>query len=243
MPTHLAKSVEADRLKFCDEPSFDAVPFLSTQLRDVFVNPLNHAEAPEEELRPPKVSVRCSAKERLRLLEKLDGSGRLRSFRGKDEVLQWDLCSPKRRGSGQDGARRPSPQHAGGCDMSMDQLFGFGVAAGARLFAEKGEELRMFAEDLREFYHAFLISVQRTRRNALASGLSKFRISGALKRSSEEKSSWSPVWGLWQWVTAKRLQWDRSFIWRSFFVHEPSTWTTLACCTAGLRGRSGLPGS
>ena len=26
VPTHLAKSVEADRLKFCGEPSFDAAP-------------------------------------------------------------------------------------------------------------------------------------------------------------------------------------------------------------------------
>ena len=42
------------------------------------------------------------------------------------------------------------------------------VAQLNHIFLQADEELRMFAEDLREFYHAFIISDQRVLRNALA---------------------------------------------------------------------------
>ena len=170
VPTHLAKSVEAERLRFCEEPSFDAAPFLSSELRDIFVNPLDHAVAPDDEMHPPRVNVRCSARERLKLLEKLDSSGRLSFMRPSEVRMRFRnglFAVPK------DGerdrmvldARPPNLLEDAACPWintlaSVSQL--------EHVFLREEEEMRLFAEDLREFYHAFLISEQRTRRNALA---------------------------------------------------------------------------
>ena len=170
VPMHLAKSVEADRLKFCGEPSFDAAPFLSPMLRDVFINPLDHAAAAEEDLQPPRVSVRCSGKERLRLLEKLDSSGRLRLMRPSDVRMRFRngiFAVPK------DGSRDRMVLDARPPNMLEDATCSWinslaSVSQLDHVFLRTDQEMRMFAEDLREFYHAFLISEQRTRRNALA---------------------------------------------------------------------------
>ena len=77
MPAHLAKAVEAHRFKLWQTPSFDASPFLDYKMRSLYNFPLDHAEKEENGGKPPRVTVRCSAKERLRLLETLDKTGRL----------------------------------------------------------------------------------------------------------------------------------------------------------------------
>ena len=170
VPAHLAKGVEAERLKFCEEPSFDATPFLSAELRDIFVNPLDHAASPEEGLQPPRVNVRCSAKERLRLLEKLDSSGRLRFMRPSEVRMRFRnglFAVPK------DGTRDRMVLDARPPNMLEDAASPWintlaSVSQLEHVFLEEDQEMRLFAEDLREFYHAFIISEQRTRRNALA---------------------------------------------------------------------------
>lgn len=170
VPAHLAKSVEAERLRFCEEPSFDATPFLSPELRDIFVNPLDHAVAPDDEMHPPRVNVRCSARERLKLLEKLDSSGRLAFMRPSDVRMRFRnglFAVPK------DGERGRMVLDARPLNLLEDAACPWintlaSVSQLEHVFLKDEEEMRLFAEDLREFYHAFLISEQRTRRNALA---------------------------------------------------------------------------
>lgn len=93
VPAHLAKSVEASRFKFWKTPTFDAAPFLDYKMRSLYLRPLDYAEKDLEDIIPPRVSVRCSARERLRLLETLDQSGRLQLV---TEAEEWPFRHSKR---------------------------------------------------------------------------------------------------------------------------------------------------
>eukprot|EP00435_Cladocopium_sp_Y103_P064249 s246_g25.t4 len=169
--THLAKAVEPDRFQFWKTPSFDAVPFLDDVNREFFKFPISLAEAPDPELRPaPRVTVRCNRNSRVRLLEKLDESDRL-ALVPVDEV-RWHYRNgmfsiPKdgKRDRMVLDARPPNVlEHTEDvwiASLGSTQQF-------AHYFLEEDEVARVFAEDLREFYHSFLISDERVKRNALA---------------------------------------------------------------------------
>ena len=78
---HPAKPVQPSRLQFWKEPSFDPLPFLDQQNQESYLWSLDLAKAPEDAERPPKVRVRCSLSQRIKLLEKLDSCGRLKLAR------------------------------------------------------------------------------------------------------------------------------------------------------------------
>lgn len=170
VPAHLAKAVEARRFKFWKTPSFDASPFLDYKMRSLYNFPLDHAEKDEDAVKPPRVSVRCSAQERLRLLETLDQTGRLQLVTEAEVRMKFRngmFSIPKDQSKDRMvlDARPPNLLE----DPACDWIGSLGsVAQLNHLFIKPEEELRMFAEDLREFYHAFVISAQRVRRNALA---------------------------------------------------------------------------
>ena len=169
VPSHLAKKIEPSRLKFWSEPSFNALPFLDYANQQTFEFPLSFAEEPCEETLPaPRVSVRCAREDELSFLELLDSTGRLELVPEEEVRMQYRngaFAIPK------DGLRdrmvldaRP-PNVLEGPEKRWIQSLG-SISQFSHFFLKDEEEAVVFAEDLREFYHAFTISQQRKRRNA-----------------------------------------------------------------------------
>lgn len=76
---HVAKDIEAHRLKFIGQPSFDPVPYLDNANREQYLHPLEKVkeEEMEEPFNLPRVKVRCRGRARMEFLEKLDAGKRL----------------------------------------------------------------------------------------------------------------------------------------------------------------------
>ena len=168
---HVAKAVEPDRLRFWKNPSFDPTEYLDPENAATYVRPLAFAAKPEEvDFVPPKVKVRIRQKDRIRFLELLDSTkrlGLLREEQIRPGYLNGVFCVPK------DGARDRMVLDArppNGLE-STEERWIKSLASTQQLqhyFLEEDEKVRLFAEDIREFYHAFKVSHQRMRRNALA---------------------------------------------------------------------------
>ena len=164
-PACLARAVKPERLKFWQTPSFDPLPFLDDDNGATFSRPLDFARPPVlEDVGPPRVRVRMAQKDRVKFLELLDSCGRLallpskfarQGFENglfvvpKDEARDRMVLDARPANCLEDPEKRWIRSLA-----SVSQLLHF--------FVEPYEEIRTFAEDLREFYHAFLISPQRT---------------------------------------------------------------------------------
>ena len=168
---HVAKDVEPDRLFFHGEPSFDPVPFLDWRNRKTYTRPLDFAaELDPDDPILPKVKLRCAASSRIQVLEKLDQVKRLHLVdaascrRGFENGL---FCIPKDLGRDRMilDARR-----ANACEESEKRwIYSLGsLQQFQHVFLEPEEDARLYAEDLREFYHCFRIGAQRRIRNALA---------------------------------------------------------------------------
>eukprot|EP00435_Cladocopium_sp_Y103_P030866 s2573_g7.t1 len=169
-PAHLAKAVEPDRLKFWDVPTFHAEEFLDEKNRAVYLDPLSYASPPDHCLHPPPhVRVRIASRDKLALLKKLDSSNRLalvpaRAVRKGYENGLFTVPKDGERDRMVLDARPPN------CLESNDDQWIRSLGSLSQLqhfFLEPFEELRIFAEDLREYYHAFCISPNRVLRNAL----------------------------------------------------------------------------
>ena len=168
---HVAKNVEPERLHFHGVPSFDPRPYLDNQNRSVYEQPLQHAAwVDPEDPRLPQVKLRCEAGKKVRVLEKLDEVRRLALFNEEDCRKGFSnglFAIPK------DGvrdrmildARRPNF-----CEESERRwIFSLGsLQQMGHIFIKPDEEIRLHAEDLREFYHCFKISEERRKRNILA---------------------------------------------------------------------------
>ncbi len=179
-PEHLAKAVEPDRLKFWGEPSFEAGEYLDERNRASYLNPLAHARAADiEEFKPPRVSVRCKTRDKIKLLEKLDSGGRLgllpvESVRMSYRNGLFGIPKDESRDRMILDARPPNLLE----DSEDRWIKSLGsLAQLSHFFIAENEEIRIFAEDLREFYHAFLISRERLCRNALAMEVSPSEVS------------------------------------------------------------------
>ena len=167
---HVAKAVEPDRLRFWKTPSFDPTEFLDPANRQSYAAPLDGAELPEESgFVPPRVKVRIQKNNRIKFLELLDSSDRLRLVPEKDVrqgYLNGVFCVPKDQDRDRmvldarppNGLEKPENRWIRSL-ASTQQLQHF--------FTQPGEQVMLFAEDLREFYHAFKISKQRVVRNCL----------------------------------------------------------------------------
>lgn len=167
---HVAKAIQPERLKFWKVPSFDPSQFLDDANRESFLRPLDfalHAEdAPEK---PPSVRFRISRKDRLRFVKLLDATDRLALFSagaGKPGFECGGFGIPK------DALRdrlvldaRP-PNVLERSERRWIKSLGSATQL-QHLFLKNSQILKVFAEDLREYYHAFLISEQRKLRNIL----------------------------------------------------------------------------
>ena len=169
-PASLAQSVVPERFRFFERPSFDPMPYLSRDSREVFQRPLDFARVIPDEEPVPRTQVRCSREAALRLLTVLDQSGRLAlrpAGQIRKRVLNGIFAIPKdlERDRMILDARAPNQAE------SIQQPWLRSMASVEQLQwieLKETEELRVSAEDLREYYHCFRIEEQRIRRNGLA---------------------------------------------------------------------------
>ena len=167
---HVAKAVEPDRLRFWKTPSFDPCGFLDRQNAQTYANPLEFAEKPAEtDFVPPRVKVRVNRASRVKFLELLDSTERLSLLKPdciRPGFLNGVFCVPKdaERDRMVLDARPPN-----GLEKTEDRWIRSLASTHQLLhfFVEPAEEVLLFAEDLREFYHAFQITEHRLKRNAL----------------------------------------------------------------------------
>ena len=167
---HVAKEVDPSRLKFHGVLTFDPCPFLDNYNRQKFQFPLDFALDPSTCNIPiPNVTVRCKQKSCIALLELMDSSNRLAllPFDAIRKGLECGLFSvPK---DGQRDRLIMDARPANSCETS-DSPWIRSLASLQQLqhvFLEDHQNLIMQCEDLREFYHSFLIGDQRRCRNAL----------------------------------------------------------------------------
>jgi hypothetical protein len=168
----LAKQVEPERLKFWKSPSFDPSPFLDDHNRETFLFPLDcSAVADVVEHPAPRVRVHVSKSNEVKLLETLDSCERLQLLPEKEVRMAYRngmFSIPKDAAKDRMvlDARPPNVLEDGKDSLWIHSLGS--VSQFSHLFLQPDEVARMFSEDIREFYHAFCISPQRLRRNALA---------------------------------------------------------------------------
>ncbi len=153
---HVAKDLEPSRLKFQGVPSFDPLPFLDKANQATYARPLDFAaEIPAEDLDLPRVKVRCKAGQRLKILEKLDEVQRLSLFRAEDCRTGFanglfGIPKDQERDRMILDARRPNSVE----ESERRWIFSLGSLAQFNyIYLEEDEEMRLHAEDLREFYH------------------------------------------------------------------------------------------
>ena len=168
--TCLAKPVQPDRLRFWERPSFDARPFMDFKTLQTFTRPLDYALAEDEELHPPpRVSVRCRGADVMGFLKALDDGDRLALVPTSQVRLAYRngvFSIPK----DQEKDRMVLDARPPNCLETNDDpwLGSLGsLAQFQHYFLKPNEKAYIFAEDLREYYHSFIITEQRVKRNAL----------------------------------------------------------------------------
>lgn len=73
------KQVDASRLSFVGSPAFDPSPYLDPLSKLIYADPLSNRLDPSScSIRPPKLRIHCSRREKVKLFSLLDASGRLR---------------------------------------------------------------------------------------------------------------------------------------------------------------------
>ena len=170
----LAKEVECDRLPFKGVPSFNPAPFLESEARRMYEDPLADALPPEEALQaPPHVQVRGSYKEILKLCRKLDDSSRL-------ALLDPALVRP-----GREAGLFSLMKSVTADRMILDSRPANELEVGLTewtatmastcplldLVIPAGYQAVAAGEDLRDYYYFFRVTGRRSLRNAI-----KFRI-------------------------------------------------------------------
>ena len=162
--------VEPSRLNFVGQPSFDPVPFLDSANRATYLRPLDFARKVHADEAVPRVSVRADRRQTRELLELLDRTGRLRLFK-KEEVrprLRSGLFSVAK-----DHARDRMVLDARPPNLAEETESRWIRSLGTLeqfqfIFLPPECDFEIYTEDLKEFYHAFVVSEQRARRNVFA---------------------------------------------------------------------------
>lgn len=191
---HVAKDIEPARLKFVGVPEFDPVPFLDYANQKQYLQPLDSCVVDDlEGLQLPHVKVRCSRAKQLELVEKLDEVGRLALVPGRlvrKQLLNGMFCLPKDQLRDRMilDARRPNAVEA----SEKRWIYSLGSAGQLlHLHLEPHEDLVLHAEDLREYYHCFVVPEQRKIRNALCMSFAPHQVrhlkcfKGDLEKESE----------------------------------------------------------
>ena len=169
LPCHVLP-VEPDRLNFVGRPSFDPRPYLDTANRQTYEDPLRFAEPLTEETRLPHVAVQANKDQARRLLKLLDSSGRLELF-AREEVrpgVRSGLFSVPKDGQRDRMVLDARPPNA--LESSESRwIKSLGTLEQIQFMHLPDDcDLEVHAEDLREFYHSFIVSPIRAARNVLA---------------------------------------------------------------------------
>ena len=167
---HVAKDVEPERYKFYGRPDFEASEYLDEENRDRYLHPLDHARMMDpDDPTLPRVKVRGSRKNQLKLLEVLDQTGRLALLTSKEVEKGFEnglFSIPKDAEKDRMvlDARRPNSRE----QPEQRWIYSLGSTVQLQhLFLEEDQVLLLHAEDLRDYYHSFKVSSQRIARNAL----------------------------------------------------------------------------
>ena len=170
-PTMLAKDIEAERLKFSGSPTFDPAELLSPNTRSWYQAPLQNA-IPEEDFMEelPHVQVRGQRSEVLKLLRRLDQSGRLKLFCPQDVrmTVRSGLFSLMKSLTADRLIMDCRPPN---CLEEPLSEFTQCMASPTPLLdmvLRPGFDLRASGEDLKDFYYFFSVTPERAARNCLA---------------------------------------------------------------------------
>ena len=157
--------LRADRVAFFGRPSFDPEPFLKGLTLDIFKSPSAFRVVPDRA--PPRVRMRSSRREFLRLCQKLHDSRRLIVYPAADSdpgrrvaihVVYKDLEHDRlildaRPPNSMEVAVNQWAQHLGSAAMILE------------IFLAPEECLQISASDLRDMYHVFVVPPDRAKRN------------------------------------------------------------------------------
>ena len=176
----LAKDIEADRLQFQGRPGFDPEPLLTPLAKLWYSTPLDHAVHPEDYVdEVPHVQVKGKRKEILKLLARLDKTGRLAIFAPQSVRDGY--------GSGMFALMKNAEKDrlildARPSNCLEQPLAEFTQCMGSPvpildMVLPADRILLMSGEDLRDYYYYFCVSSQRAARNFI-----KFKLSAAEAR-------------------------------------------------------------
>ncbi len=168
------KEIESDRLAFVGVPSFDPSPFLDDHSRKVFQCPLECSRDPTDYHGPiPHVKIHCSRSEKIRLFELLDSSGRLSlhtadQIRGSYTSGMFSVVKSLDRDRLILDSRPPNM-----LEVPMQRWIRSLASAESlsQICLTADELLLCSGNDVRDYYHMFVATEQRKRRNALAGPL------------------------------------------------------------------------
>ena len=171
LPYVAARPLESDRIVFGAPPNFDPLPYLDHKTAAMYEHPeQHHRQDPEE---PPRVSIRATADEKLRLYRKMADCGRLSFLR--EEEVDASFASGLF-GVVKDMARdrlimdsRPANGREQGLNHWCGCLANAALLGGIEL--ETSEELRLSGQDIKDFFYQFVIGHSRACRNALVGKL------------------------------------------------------------------------
>lgn len=170
-----ARPIQADRLNFPGRPGFDPVKFFDARTCELYLKPLDYSiDHRTCGIDVPRVSVRATEDNKIKLFKALAESGRLApveaaATRGKFCSGLFSVLKDSRRDRLILDARPPNALESQKTDWCGTMGAGSSLADLSLL---PHEEFRMSGLDLRDFFYQFSISKQRTARNTLAGTVS-----------------------------------------------------------------------
>ena len=175
----MAKDLDVTRLSLPSAPpGFDPSPYLDRPLRSLFLAPSDHAWPIESAVAPPpRVQFRCRTKAaRLDFLAALDSSKRLRLFPA-DRFDHRTACGVFAIPKGLDADRLIIDARPSNLCVPTDVRWLATMGSAFSLLSielEDHEQLLLTGEDIRDFYHQFVVTADRA---------SQYRLVGFFKPS------------------------------------------------------------
>ena len=172
-PFVTAKPIEADRLQFGPPPAFDPLPYMDSKTAAMYLEPglFHRAEA----YPPPKVTVRATKGEKLRLYEKLASTGRLRMLEPAEvEELYASGLFAVVKDLEKDRLimdSRPANSREVGLNHWCGSLANASMLG--QICLGRDEDLCMSGEDVKDFFYQFVVSAKRAARNSLVGKMSR----------------------------------------------------------------------
>ena len=173
------KPVDPERISFTGRPKFKAENYLDPTAKAVFLNPLRCRSNPDSfEGQVPRVKVHCSLAQKVRLFELLDASDRLQLWHPHEVDLRYGagmFCVVKSLAKD----RLILDSRPGNLLEKPLGRWIRSLASGEsllRLVLRPGAKLVSSGNDVRDFYHLFSVTDERSRRNCLVGTLDSRRL-------------------------------------------------------------------